>query len=50
MMVGVGPHFHGFMLNRIWEEAVLCHKSHYKTKYLNSHRAGHAYSKHQFKG
>ncbi len=47
MMVGIGSCFYGFTLDGVQEEAVLCHMlwSHYKTKFLNSHRAGHGYSK-----
>ena len=51
MMMDVGPCFYGFTLDGVREEAVLCHIlwSHYKTKFLNSHRAGHGYSKHHLR-
>ena len=51
MMVGVGPCFYGFTIDGFREEAVLCHilSSHYKTKILNSHRAGHGYYKHHLR-
>ena len=46
----VDPCFYGFTLDGVREEAVLCHiLSHYKTKFLNSHRAGHGYSKHHLR-
>ena len=45
--MGVGPRFHGFTLDRVRGEAVLCHNSppHNKTKFLNSHRTGQRYFK-----
>ena len=45
--MGVGPHFHGFTLDRVRGEAVLCHNlpPHNKTKFLNSHRTGQRYFK-----
>ena len=45
--MGVGPRFHGFTLDRVRGEAVLCHNSqpHNKTNFLNSHRTGQRYFK-----
>ena len=51
MTVGVGPDLHGFAVDCVQEEAVLCHMLWlcYKTIILNSHRAGHAYHKHHLR-
>ena len=45
--MGVGPRLHGFTLDCVREEAVLCQNSppHNKTKFLNSHRTGQRYFK-----
>ena len=47
MTVSIVLHLHGFMINYVREEVVLCHMLwlHYKMKILNCQRAGHAYSK-----
>ena len=45
--MGVGPHFHGFTIDSVREEAVLCHNlpSSNKMNLLNSHCAGQRHFK-----
>ena len=46
-MVGVGRRFHGFTVDVVQNEVVLCHISQlgWKTNFLNSHGAGYRYFK-----